>query len=132
MARARRISLFEKEVRERLSRAALDLIFAAAEIMSEGQRSARGGREVFFGSTMLTIDLTKVAASVRDPCDAGAAQRLARLLREDSAALARIKSIAGRETERVAGGRPKVITTEVKLRSRGTTIFVDVDVEGGF
>ena len=40
MARATRIALFEREVRVRLSRAALDLLFARAEVISEGQRSA--------------------------------------------------------------------------------------------
>ena len=36
MARATRITLFEREVRERLSRAALDVVFARAESLSEG------------------------------------------------------------------------------------------------
>ena len=56
LARVERISLFEREVKERLSRAALDVLFAAAGVMSEGQRSARNKREAFFGSTMLTFE----------------------------------------------------------------------------
>lgn len=132
MVRVERISLFEKEVRERLSRSALDLVFAAAEVMAEGQRTAKAGRDTFFGSTMLTIDLARVAPDVRDACDARAAQRLAALLADEPAAQARAKAMAARETERVAGSRPKVITTEIKVRARGTTVYVDIDVEASF
>ena len=57
MARATQIALFEREVRERLSRAALDVVFARAERLSEGQSSVRGGRAAYFVSTMLTLDL---------------------------------------------------------------------------
>ena len=80
LARVQRIALFEREVRERLSRAALDLVFERAEVMSEGQRSSRAGQPVYFGSTMLTIDLEALAPQLREPCDAGTARRLATLL----------------------------------------------------
>src|SRR5262245_22530240 len=103
MARVEHISLFEQEVRDRLSRSALELVLAAAQVIAEGQRATRAGRESFFGSTMLTIDLGRVAPSVRDACDARSAQRLATLLAGDAGALARIRAIAARETERVAG-----------------------------
>jgi hypothetical protein len=66
MARATRIALFEREVRERLSRAALELVLARAEVISEGQRSVRGGRDAYFGSTMLTIDLPALELLLRD------------------------------------------------------------------
>jgi hypothetical protein len=132
LARVERISLFEREVRERLGRAALDVIFAAASVISEGQSSSRPSREVFHGSTMLTIELGAVAPAVRDACDARAAQRLAALMAEDSAALARVKAVAAAETERISGRRPRALTTEIKVRSRGTTVYVDVDVEASF
>jgi hypothetical protein len=132
LARVERISLFEREVRERLSRAALELIFNSAGIMSEGQRSARNGREAFFGSTMLTIELPAVAAFVRDVCDARAAQHLCALLATDTVAAARIKSIAAAEAERLCRIRPRSVGTEIKVRARGTTVYVDVDVEASF
>jgi hypothetical protein len=132
LARVERISLFEREVRERLSRAALELIFGAAGIMSEGQRSARNGREIFFGSTMLTIELPAVAGSVRDVCDARAAQHLCALLATDGVAATRIKSIAAAEAERLCRARPRTVGTEIKVRARGTTVYVDVDVEASF
>ncbi len=80
MARATRIALFEREVRERLSRAALELVLGRAEIISEGQRGVRGGRDAYFGSTMLTINLGSLELLLRDACDAGTARRLADLL----------------------------------------------------
>jgi hypothetical protein len=121
--------LFEREVRERLSGSALQILFSRAEVMAEGQRSVRAGAPVFFGSTMLTFDVARLADVVRDDCDARCAQRLAALLRTDPRALARIRTIATRETERLVGAPPADVATELKVRARGTTVFVDVDVE---
>jgi hypothetical protein len=129
LLRVRRISLFEREVRERLSRAALDLVFASAAIMSEGQRSPRNGKEVFFGSTMLTVELDGLVGALRDACDASSAQRMAALLATDSGALGRIRAIAADEAERLGGTRSDSVSTEIRVRARGTTIYVDVDVE---
>jgi hypothetical protein len=129
LARVERISLFEREVRLRLSRAALDLVFAAAKVMSEGQRSTRPGKDAFFGSTMLTIDLGAVAGAVRDACDARSAQRLAALLGDDGDARERVKAIASREIHRLTGARPKALTVEIKVRAQGATVFVDADLE---
>jgi hypothetical protein len=132
LARAQQISLFEREVRERLSRAGLDLVFAAAKVMSEGQRTTKPGKDAFFGSTMLTIDLGAVAASVRDACDARSAERLATLLADDTGAHARVQAIAAREVERLTGTRPSAITVELSARAQGATLFVDADVEASF
>ena len=94
MARATRIALFEREVRERLSRAALELVLGRAEVISEGQRGLRNGRDAYFGSTMLTIDLPSLELLLRDACDAGTARRLAELLEADAEAGARIEALA--------------------------------------
>jgi hypothetical protein len=130
LARVRRIALFEREVREHLSRAALDLVFERAEVMSEGQRSTRQGQPIYFGSTMLTIDLEALAPQLRESCDAGTARRLATLLGSDAAVAARVKSVAGREAARIAGAKLKAVATEVKVSARGARVFIDVDVEG--
>jgi hypothetical protein len=130
IARVERIALFEREVRERPSRAALELIFRRAEQMSEGQRSLRNGREVYFGSTMLTLDLEELAPALREACDAGTARRLALLLSTDPSVAARVKAIATREAARLAGGRLRSVGTEIKVSARGPRVFIDVDVEG--
>jgi hypothetical protein len=132
LARVERISLFEREVKERLSRAALDVLFATAGVMSEGQRAARAGRESFFGSTMLTIELDAAALALRDAADARSAQRLAALLARDAGAQARIKRLAAEECERLSSARPRSLNTDIKVRARGTTVYVDVDVEASF
>jgi hypothetical protein len=130
LARVQRIALFEREVRERLSRAALDLVFERAEVMSEGQKSTRAGKPVYFGSTMLTIDLEALAPVLREVCDAGTARRLGKLLASDAVVASRVKSIATREAARIAGGRLQAVATEMKVNAKGARIFIDVDVEG--
>jgi hypothetical protein len=132
MARATRIALFEREVRERLSRAALDLLFARAEMISEGQRGVRAGRDAYFGSTMLTIDLPDLSLVVRDACDAGTARRLVALLEADEAVTRRVHELAGRETARVAGAAPREVSAHLTIRAQGAKVFIDVDVEATF
>jgi len=132
MARATRITLFEREVRERLSRAALELVLARAEVISEGQRSVRGGRDAYFGSTMLTIDLPALELLLRDACDAGTARRLALLLETDAQAGAHVEALAAREAERVAGSAPKAVRTHVTIRAQAAKVFIDIDVEATF
>ena len=132
MARATRIALFEREVRERISRAALELVLGRAEVISEGQRGARGGRDAYFGSTMLTIDLPSLDLLLRDACDAGTARRLAELLEGDATAGERIEALAARESARVAGATPKSVSTHVTIRSQAAKVFIDIDVEAVF
>jgi hypothetical protein len=132
MARAIRIALFQREIRERLSPAALDLIFARVEVISEGQRALRGGRDSYFGSTMLTVDLPALASLLSDACDAGTARRLAALLESDAGVARRIQELVERETARVAGAVARQVGTHVAIRSQGAKVFVDVDVEAVF
>jgi hypothetical protein len=132
MARATRIGLFEREVREKPARAALDLLFARAEIISEGQRSQRGGRDAYFGSTMLTLDLPALSVLIRDACDAATAVRLATLLETDPSVDKRIQELAKREAARVSGATPKSVSTHVAIRAAGAKVFIDVDVEASF
>lgn len=132
MARAVRIALFQREIRVRLSPAALDLLFARADVISEGQRELRGGRDSYFGSTMLTVDLPSLSALLSDACDAGTARRLAALLESDGEVARRVQVLAERETARVAGAQPGQVGTHVTIRSQGAKVFIDVDVEAVF
>jgi cation transport ATPase len=129
MARASRLTLFEREVRERLSRAAMDVVFARAESISEGQCQSRGGREAYFGSTMLTIDLPALGDVLRDAADAGTPQRLVPLMELDPEVGVRIREIAAREATRIAVARLKDLKTHVSIRAQEQRIFIDVDVE---
>jgi hypothetical protein len=132
MARATRIGLFEREVRERPARAALDPLFARAEIISEGQRTQRGGRDAYFGSTMLTFDLPELSVLIRDACDAATAVRLAELLDGDPSVAKRIQELARREAARVSGATPKDVSAHVTIRAQGAKVFIDVDVEATY
>jgi hypothetical protein len=132
MARATRIALFEREVRERLSRTALELVLARAEVISEGQRSTRNGRDAYFGSTMLTIDLPSLELLLRDACDAGTARRLADLLQSDAQAVASVEALAAREAARVCSARPAAVRTHVAIRAQAAKVFIDIDVEASF
>jgi hypothetical protein len=132
MARALRITMFEREVRERLSRAALDAILAHAEVISEGQRADRNGKDNYLGSTMVTVDLDNLEPLIREPGDAGTAQRLTKLLRSDGTIKARMDALACREVFRITGTRPKAVRTEIQIRSQGSRVFIDADVEASF
>lgn len=132
MARATRIGLFEREVRERPARAALDLLFARAQVISEGQRSQRGGRDAYFGSTMLTFDLPALSIFIRDACDAATAVRLAALLEADPSVAKRVQELAKREAARVSGATPREVSAHVAIRATGAKIYIDVDIEASF
>jgi hypothetical protein len=129
LARVRRIPLIEREIREHLSRAALDVVFACAEVLSEGEVGKSQGRPQFFGSTMLTIDVTRLADVLREPADEGTARRLAALLAKDPSLDSRVEAIVRREVERLSRAQVLTVHSEARLRTQGTRVFLDLDVE---
>jgi len=129
MVRARRIPLIEREIREHLSHAALDAVFAQAEVISEGEATRAGGQSQFLGSTMLTFDVAAMADLVREPADEGTARRLAALLASDRSLDGRIQTIVRHEVERVTGLSPRRVRGETRIRTQGTRVYLDVDVE---
>jgi hypothetical protein len=129
IVQVRRIALIEREVREYLSQAALDAVFAHAEIISEGESNSTQGKTTFLGSTMLTIDISLFGEILRESADEGTARRLATLLVKESSLDARIQSIIRREVERITGAKTKTIRGETVIHSQGTRIFLDIDVE---
>jgi len=126
MATARRVSLFEREVRVHLSTPALELLFEHAQVLSEGQRQAG----VYFGSTMVTFDLARLAELVRDECDAAAAVRIAELLVRDPRVQARARILATSEAARRVGGPIGKLEIDVKSRAAGCCVHLDLDVQG--
>jgi hypothetical protein len=130
MARAARVTLFEREIRERLSVAAIEILLERARVLSEGKRSASAtAARAYFGSTMITIDVATLSSVVRDHCDARAAARIADLMRGDARVTRRVHKLAEREAQRLAAGPVQVRPGEVRVRSQGTLIYLDVDVE---
>jgi len=130
MARVQRVTLFEREIRERLSVAAIEILLERAKILSEGQRSASPTAKArWFGSTMITVDVAALGDVVREPCDARAAARVAELVAGDARVVKRVQRIAGREADRIAGATVRVRASDVRVRAEGTLVHLDVDVE---
>lgn len=133
MAKAARVTLFEREVRERLSQPALEILLDSAEVLSEGQRidalRASERKDAVFGSTMLTIDLAKVTGRVREACNEDTAQRVAAQIAADERVGMRLKQMAGQVAQRLAGTPVGTLTTDVRVRTRHAVIFIDIDFE---
>ena len=125
-APARRVSLFEREIRVHLGTAASELLFSQAEVLSEGQR--QGAR--YFGSTMITLDLGRAQTALREPCDAADARRVAQLLEKDARVQARVRGIATAAAVERAGAAFARLDVEVRARADGSRVHVDLDVEG--
>ncbi len=129
MVQVRRIALIEREVREYLSQAALDAVFARSEVISEGERSAALGKVAFVGSTMLTFDVSSLGEILREPADEDTARRMAALLADEPTLDARAQLIVRREVERLTHEKPKSVRGETRIRARGTRVYLDIDVE---
>jgi hypothetical protein len=129
MAQVRKIPLIEREIRERLSQAALGAVFARSEIISEGEAGTAKGKTHFLGSTMLTFDVPALGEILREPPDEGTARRLAALLAKEKSLDGRIEVIVRREVERITHGKAGSVHGETRIRTQGTRVFLDIDVE---
>lgn len=125
MVLARRVSLFQREIRVRLSSAAIEILLEAASVLSEG--GADDDR--FFGSTMITIDLTRAADLVSDPCDEASARRLAELIGSDQRLLDRAREVAYGEALRLAGVPIADAQIDLHPRHAGVNLHLDMDIE---
>ena len=125
MAAARKVALFDREIRLVLSQAAIEILFETADILSEGERRGDG----YFGSTMLTLDLPRVSAFVREDCDTASARRVAELALADSRVRDRARAIATADAVERAGTLLAQVDCELRARAVGTRIHLDVDVE---
>jgi hypothetical protein len=125
MAAARKVALFDREIRITLSQAAVEILFETADLLSEGERRGDG----YFGSTMITLDLTRVATLVREDCDAASARRVAELAMADKRVRDRAKALAAADAAERAGTLLARVDCEVRARAVGTRVHLDVDVE---
>jgi len=125
MATARRVSLFEREIRVRLSSAAIEILFDLAAVLSEGQLEQDG----YFGSTMITIDLGRATQVVSDDCHAATALRVTDLLADDDRVHQRARRLALAEAEGRAGCALSSGQVDIRVRSTGAHVHIDVDVE---
>jgi hypothetical protein len=125
MAMARRVSLFEREVSIRLAPVAADLLYNAARVMHEGGLDG----DVYAGSTMMTVDLSRTATIVSDPPDASTAQKLAFLYASDERCRDHARRIAIAEARRAAGCDLATPTVDLESRAFGAELRLSLNVE---
>jgi hypothetical protein len=121
----------------RLSHALEEAIFRSAEVLSEGGvRGAGSGSaasttaSTYFGSTMISVDLTKLGAFARglETADAHAAL----LSAADGSVRVRLRAMrmaraeAARRVQRRTFG---TVLCEIRMRLRGEHLLIDVDLE---
>lgn len=132
MASVRRVNLFRREIRERLSLPALEILLARARAISEGkltQKKKGPVKQRYYGSTMLTLELQEAREHIRDPLDAASALKLKEMLREDRRFTNRLREIVQKEAERIAGCSLERVDMEMRLDAEGNRILVDLDLE---
>jgi hypothetical protein len=131
MARVARVQLIRREVREYLSPSALEILFAHAEWVAEGSGDldARDPGGPAYATIMVTIDLGRCEALLREPADAATAARVAELLGENRDVPARLAVMARDELGRIAGVPPDELEAAVEHHTRadGTRILIDGD-----
>ena len=125
MVSASRVSLFSRQIQISLSSAAADILFDRAAILSEGSLDG----ELFFGSTMVTFDLTQAAELVSDVCDAATVKRMADMIASDQQIRQRARALGATEAERHAQHPLKDVQVDIKVRSTGNHLHLDLDVE---
>ena len=125
MAMARRVSLFEREVRVRLAPVAVELLHGAARVLTEGELTG----DVYAGSTMLTVDLARTREVISDPPDATTAHRVAFLYAADERCRAHARRIAVAEARRLAGADLSTPHVDVESRASGPELHLSINVE---
>jgi len=116
---------------EALSREAEEALFAAPGLLSEGATGPGvGGAEAYFGSTMITVDLLRLALVWRGPLDEAARAQLLRLVEGSVRVHLRALRIARAEAmQRVPGRALGTATVEVRASLRVGALCIDVDLE---
>ena len=112
-------------------------IMDAARVIVEGRiyesTAAVGGdrtRPVFLGTALLTVDLADFRGA-DGPIDADFARRLRDALAGDRRTLRVLHDRAWRETARILGPEtPATLEIVSTLRTLGTTLLADMDLEG--
>ncbi|CAN5902073.1 hypothetical protein BH11MYX3_BH11MYX3_39780 [soil metagenome] len=125
MAMARRVSLFAREVTIKLAPVAVDLIHNAARLLTEGEMAG----DVYTGSTMMTIDLSRTTDRISDSPDSTTAQRVAFLYAADERCRAHARRIAVSEARRHAGCDLTLPHVDVESRARGPELHLSINVE---
>jgi hypothetical protein len=125
MVMTRRVSLFEREVTVRLAPASIDLIHATARVLTEGELTG----DFYAGSTMLTVDLSRLASRVSDPPDSSTARRVALLYASDDRCRDLARRIAVTEANRVAHCQLAEPIVDLESRANHSEVHLSLNVE---
>jgi hypothetical protein len=114
-----------------ISRSFEEELFRRADVLSEGGcRSTKGALDCYFGSTMISFDLSSVRAGFRGDFDD--ATRAALLRAIDGSVRIRLRAMrlacaeaARRVPDRVLG----TALTEIRVRLSNDQLHIDVDLE---
>lgn len=129
LAKARRSAAVRSRAGEALSREAEENLFAYADVLTEA-RVDEGG---YAGSTMLTIDLARMAAYVRH-LDTEE-EREAFLSLASGSVRVRLRAMrfaCAEAVRRVPERSLGTFSIETRMRLSGTSLMIDVDVEAPF
>lgn len=128
LVRALRIRTMREERRTSLSREAEEALFRVAEVLSEG--SARESEGAWFGSTMITFDLDRLAGDWRRPLDEDERARLRDLVEGSVRVRIRAMRLACEEVaRRLPDRRLGTAQIETRVHLRGGKLHLDVDLE---
>ena len=109
----------------------IELLLEESEQLSEGQvREEAHQEELFFGSTMITCDLDRLSGRIREKITPELACAVADSLSESQEFHSEVMRIGKLDAERRIGARlPRHTEGDVRLRTVGTSILIDVDIE---
>jgi hypothetical protein len=133
LAKATRAPLFIERTHRALTREAEEVLFEHAEVMTEGSAGRDPGAESFFGSTMITIDLDKLAGRLRGLDAPGMHETLCEVVGSSVRMRLRAMRIACAEVARRVPERD-LGTAQVEIRTSivGSRLHLDVDLEVPF
>lgn len=128
----RRIPLIRREVRESLSDSALEILFAKAELLVEGDHEL-GSRDIAQGrgyaTVMLTLDLAGSATLLRERADEATAERVAELMRGSAEVRRRVTELARPQLAKLFDADPRSLRIELlpSVRVVAARILIDGD-----
>ena len=133
LAKATRAPLFIERTHRALTREAEEVLFEHAEVMTEGSAGRDPGAKSFFGSTMITIDLGKLAGRLRGLDAPGMHETLCEVVGASVRMRLRAMRIACAEVARRVPERD-LGTAQVEIRTSivGSRLHLDVDLEVPF
>jgi len=127
MAVVSQLPLIKQEIIEKISLAGFEVLLGNARRISEGQ--VEDG-EIYYGSTMITLDLARPGERIRSAADPQASRKLAELMQKDRRVRRRLERIGREEAARVAGQALDRPVTDLRITTRDAQVLVDIDVEG--